>query len=356
MTKSCLNDGKKFKAKRADARFCSNKCRVAYGRKNNIDLETGEVMGDPLPAIGTEGPVGHAASRKLPLSTSVENGLVVGVDPAKPGSDKSVEQVYDREANLKAFIKMGVAKVNWISTGLPEFDALTKIPRGRITQIQGPYGVGKTTLCLNMIKGLRGHKILYIDTEAALVPELLADLQIEAKNFTLYNESAYMEDIAEVIRDAAKSGKYELIILDSVPMTSTKTIADSDITASNIGQKAKVLHKLMEWIAMDLKKTDTAMVFINQEREMIGTYVPTKYTPGGTAIPFQASLIVALKSIKSWRFPQKPTDGIYKGQEVEATIIKSKVNTPWRVAKFKIYYPTPQLQEQDGQLSSRPAF
>lgn len=302
-----------FTPKRSTAKFHSAACRVEAARNAGFD-SNGEAMS-------------------------------VGVDPAKPGADKSVEVVYDREKNLNAFIKMGVAKVDWISTGIPELDVLTRIPRGRITQIQGPYAVGKTTLCLNMIKGLKDKKVLYIDSEAALNPDLLVDMELDATKFTLYNDSSYMEDIAEIIRDAAVSGKYELIVLDSVPMTTTKNIAEGGITDANIGQKAKILHKLMGWIAMDLKRTNTAMVFINQEREMIGTYVPTKYTPGGTAIPFQASLIIGLKSIKSWRFPKDPKDKIYKGQEVLATILKSKVNTPHREKKFKIYYPNPRPEQ-----------
>lgn len=313
--KKCSYCGKKFEAKRADAKFCPapKKCRQYAARDVGADPVTGEILSDS-------------------------------------------KKVYDREKNLKAFIKMGVAEVDWISTGIPEFDELTMIPRGRITQIQGPYAVGKTTLCLNMIKGLRDKKVLYIDAEAALNPELLVDLELEAENFTLYNESSYMEDIAELIRNAAKSGAYELIVLDSVPMTTTKTIEDSDITAKNIGQKAAIIHKLMGWITMDLKRTNTAMVFINQEREMIGTYVPTKYTPGGMGIPFQASLMISLKTIKSWRFPQKPKDGVYLGQEVEATIIKNKVGAPWRTKKFKIYYPNPVKVEETEVNAQKEAF
>ncbi len=313
MKKICEFCDKEFEAKRSTAKFCSANCRVKAAQAADVDPETGEIKTD------------------------------VAIKTAGKG--------YDREKNLLAFIKMGVAEVDWIPTGIPDFDKLTKIPRGRVTQIQGPYGVGKTTLCLNMIKGLKDRKVLYIDSEAALNPHLLVDMELDPKNFNLYNESAYMEDIADVIRDAAKSGKYELIILDSVPMTTTKTIAESEITAKNIGQKAAIIHKLMNWIAMDLKATNTAMVFINQEREVIGSYVPMKYTPGGSAIPFQASLIVALKTIKSWRFPQKPKDGIYEGHEVEATIIKSKVNTPWRIQKFKLYYPNPMKTEEAGPVN-----
>ena len=316
MKRICENDQIEFESKRADARFCSPKCRVAFGRAN----------GPPLVQVGVKEKVKGDGGEVQETVNAVAN------------------LKYDREKNLQAFIKMGVAKVEWIPTGIPDFDELTMIPRGRITQIQGRYGVGKTTLCLNMIKGLRGLKVLYIDAEAALNPDLLVDLELEAKNFTLYNESSYIEDISDVIRAGAKNGQYDIIVLDSVPMTSTKMIEASDITSKNIGQKAFIIHKLVELIAMDLKRTNTAMVFINQVRDVIGTPYPDTYTPGGTGIPFQASLIVQLRSAKSWRFPQAKkgsANHTFLGQEVEATIVKSKVNNPGRVKKFKLFYPNP---------------
>lgn len=331
--KYCEFCKKAFISKRTDARFCSAKCRVAAARAIGVNPETGEVTtlhnsGPPITTPGTD-PAMHQAG---------------GAGKAAEVAVATEKKPYDREKNLAAFIKMGVAKVTWLSTGIPEFDELTQIPRGRITQIQGPYGVGKTTLCLNMIRGMKNTKVLYIDSEAALNPELLVSLELEAKNFTLYNESANLEDIADILRSAAKSGRYELIIFDSLAMTTTRTIEEGDITASNIGQKAKMMHKIISLIQMDLKDTNTALVVVNQEREVLGGYVPQKYTPGGMAVPYAASLMIALKTIKSWRFPEKPKDKIYLGQEVLATIIKSKVNSPWREKKFKLYYPKPVAQ------------
>lgn len=337
MKNKCENCSKKFAAKRASARFCSSKCRVAAARKAGVEPTTGEVMEAP----------------NLPVTLSAAAKYVAGEAPTveKPSSTH-VEKGYNREKNLAAFIKMGVAKVDWISTGISDFDELTQIPRGRITQIQGPYGVGKTTLCLNMIKGLKDRKVLYIDSEASLNPELLVDLELDPAKFHLYNESAYFEDIAEVIRSAAKSGVYEMVIFDSLAATTTKNESEGEFTARNIGQKAFLMHKLVHLTQMDFKATNTAFVVINQERDVIGGYVPQKYTPGGNAVPYAASLIVALKTIKSWRFPEKPKDKVYLGHEVEATIIKSKVNQPWRVKKFKLYYPNPVMMPDEPEVDS----
>lgn len=308
----CLNDGVEFEPKRKTAKFCSDKCRIAYARTNGIDTKTGEMQ----------------------------------AEPPKP-SENPFEQVddnYDAEAALKAFKKMGLDEVQWLTTGIPAFDALTMIPKGRLTQIEGRYSVGKTTLCLNMIAGLKDRKVLYIDTEASLNPSLLVALRLDPKMFDLYNKSAYLEDIAPILREAVSSKKYDLIVLDSLAMTTTKTVAESDITASNIGQKAKIFNKTLELIMGDLRDSKTALVIINQTRDKIGTYTPETYTPGGSGKDYNSSLMISLKTIKSWRFGRTAADTkkkLFIGQEVEATIIKSKVNTPWRTAKFKLYYPQP---------------
>lgn len=321
----CEWDGTEFESKRNDARFCSPKCRVAAARQVGADPETGEIITD----------------KEIEEHNAREDRL-----KHLPGGAKIVkgDVPYDREKNLAAFQKMGMVKTEWITTGIAEFDTLTKIPRGRITQIQGPYAVGKTTLCLNMIRGLKGVKVLYVDSEAALNPELLIDLEVDAKNFTLWNDSAYIEDIYDVVVKATREGKYDLVIIDSLAACTFKTEEEGDSTAHNIGQKAKIVNKMMRIVPMQCKNTDTALVIINQEREVIGSYAPIKYTPGGMGPVYAASLIVSLKTIKSWRFPDKPKDNIYLGHSVEATITKSKVNNPWRVAKFKLYYPAPVAQ------------
>lgn len=337
--KKCENCDKKFRPKRETAKYCSTSCRVGAAR----------TIEEPKATTAVE------ISERTMRAIAQQQGIGVDTETGEITESKP----YDREANLKAFQKMGLKKVEWLTTGIADFDALTQIPRGRITQIQGPYGVGKTTLCLNMVAGMKDAKVLYIDSEASLNPDLLADLELDAKKFTLYNDSAYFEDIAEVIRSAAKSGVYDAIIFDSLASTTTKTEAEGDITASNIGQKAKLMHKLIHLTQMDFKNNDTAFIVINQERDVIGSYVPQKYTPGGNAVPYAASLIVALKTIKSWRFPKDPKDGLYQGHEVEATIIKSKVNTPWRKAKFPLYYPNPVAIDavpQPGELVEMEAF
>lgn len=308
MKKNCENCGKEYEPKRVSSKYCSPTCR-------------------------------KAAERYQP---SEEDTML------QPKADKLGISLVEYKRRLASFQKMGLDTTSWISTGIPEFDILTQIPRGRLTQIEGRYGVGKTTLCLNMIKGLKDRKVLYIDSEASLNPELIMSIGLDDRNFELYNKSAYLEDISEIIRKAVKDATYDLIILDSVAMTTTRTRESSDITAKDIGQKATVMNKTLELIMGDLRRSKTALVFINQTRDGIGGYAPSTYTPGGSGILYNASLMISLKTIKSWRFPKPKIAAerhTYLGHEVEATIIKSKVNTPWRIHKFKLNYPEPEEVE-----------
>lgn len=207
-----------------------------------------------------------------------------------------------------------------------------------------------TTLALNMVAGLRDKRVFYVDSEASLNPELLVALKLNPNNFTLYNKSAFLEDIYEEIKKAAESGMYDMIVFDSLAACTTKTEAEDNIANANIGQKAKMVNKMMRVLPVILSKNDVALVIINQEREVIGGYVPQKYTPGGMAVPYAASLMVSLKTMKSWRFGRTTKDtqaGNFIGHYIEAMIIKSKVNIPWRKSKFKLYYPQPRQESSD---------
>lgn len=314
MKKNCLTCGVEFTPKRSNGKFHSATCRQMGARK----------------VVGID--MAHGPDKTVLTKIDTETGEIFDIASTPSGPNP----FYDREKNLAAFQKMGLVKVDWITTGIEDFDKLTKIPRGRITQIQGPYGVGKTTLCLNMIAGMKGIKVLYIDTEAALNPELLVNLGIEAKNFTLENDSAFIEDIYDTVLNALKKPKYDLIILDSLAACTFRTEAAGDAGDHNIGQKAKIVNKLMRVIPMELKRCNTALVIINQERDTMGNYGPVSYTPGGKGPLYASSLIVSLKTTKAQRFPKSGPP--FKGHEVTAENIKSKVNEPWRKATFKLYY------------------
>lgn len=307
---NCEQCNTEFESKRASAKYCSTKCRVAANRDVPKPSAITDQDRDDFPDL-------ENIAKRLQIS----------------------EEEYIRR--IKVWEAKGVPRIKWLTTGIPELDDFQRIPKGRITQIQGPSSAGKTTLVLNMIKGLKDKRVLYIDTEATLNPELNILLGLDSGNVEIYDESTFLEDVYEKIVEAAKSGKYEAIILDSLAATTTVVEEMGKAGDANIGQKAKIMNKLTRILPQILKDNGTAFVVINQEREVIGGYVPQKYTPGGMGVIYACSLILGIRTIPSWRFPKDAKNGLFKGHEIEVRVIKSKVSTPHRITKVKLYYPNP---------------
>jgi len=241
---------------------------------------------------------------------------------------------YDYEYNLKKFQAMGVEPVEWLATNTG-LDELTKLPIGRIIELYGPEGVGKTTLALNLIQSIKDKRILYIDTESTLDPNRLTKLKMPADLVTI-KKLGYVEEIYDTVLNEYEN--YDLIVVDSIANCSFQTEFEGSAGDANIGIKARVLNKLMRLMPHKLSKSRTTLLLINQERQSIGGYVTQFYTPGGAGIQYACSLRIRLKTTLSDRFPKDPKDGIYQGHLVEAEIKKSKVSVPFRKHKFKLYY------------------
>ncbi len=79
-----------------------------------------------------------------------------------------------------------------------------------------------------------------------------------------------------------------------------------------------------------LNKTSTAVVFINQVRDSMNPYGPRKFTPGGHALPFAASLRVELRSNRADRKDW--------GHVIHFEVTKSKVCKPFQKGDFKLIY------------------
>ena len=262
MIKQCETCGKDFEAKRSTAKYCSDNCRVKAARGGHI--------------IQTEdGPV--------------------------KASDVIVLDSY--EDRLAGFIKQGIEPVKFLKTGIYEWDDLIGgIPRGRVTEIYGKEGVGKSTLVLNLLKELKDERILYIDTEGAADPRHFTDMGLSPERLT-FVQADMVEDIYDQV--VANVGKYAAIIVDSVANCSFRTEKEGEAGDANMGVKAKIFNKLMRVVSGKLG--NTALILVNQERLSMGGYVQEVYTPGGTGIKYAASLRVRLTTTLRQRFPKGGT-------------------------------------------------
>lgn len=215
--------------------------------------------------------------------------------------------------------------IEFISSGIEEIDALTGgFPRSRITEIYGMKGVGKTALMSRML-GV-DHKILYIDTENALVNA--------SDNIHVVRE--YMvEEVADIVEVALQTDDYDVIVIDSVASMIPRAEVEGESGDAHMGLKARLMGQWMRKINPHLNKSKSAVVFINQQRETMSPYGYAKFTPGGHALPYAASLRLELKTTKADRIiKDKDTIGHWITVEIE----KSRVCKPYQKTRFKLIY------------------
>jgi recombination protein RecA len=225
--------------------------------------------------------------------------------------------------------------VTFITSGVKEIDELTGgYPRGRITEIYGKKSVGKTTLMMYMLAAIsQDNKILYIDAENALNVGRLEELQANMKNID-FSTSSVLEDIGQIILDNLT--KYDVIILDSVAGTITRTEAQSDIGDHVVGVKGKVMNSIFSRRLPEVvAKSGCTLLLINQLRDSFSMYGEPTYTPGGKAIEYAASLRLQLNTVKA-DLIVKDKETI--GHKVNVKVTKSKVSKPHLETKFKLIY------------------
>lgn len=114
-----------------------------------------------------------------------------------------------------------------IPTGLPELDAalgIGGIPKGRIVEIYGSDGSGKTALALQIVRQLQqqGVPSLYIDAEHGLSPMMLHDIDM------LYalNVDTIEDALQACIRAAPAFGA---VIIDTLAAMPTRRDAEHTI-------------------------------------------------------------------------------------------------------------------------------
>lgn len=246
---------------------------------------------------------------------------------------------------------------HWVSFGLEPLDLAISgrkyvgaIPFGRVGEISGLQGSGKSFLCYYLMSENQknGGLSVYIDTEGALDVRFCEMIGLDVSDSTkfMYIQENILEtiinDYVTPIIDAtieSETEKKVLIVIDSVAGTRVQSKADVEIGSGGYGmEKAKTLSDVMNDITMKLKKANIALVFTNQLRAKVGGMSFEKYTtPGGFAIGFYSSWRMRLARIGKIT---KTINGVkhYIGNNVAAEITKNRMSAPGKKINFSILF------------------
>lgn len=228
--------------------------------------------------------------------------------------------------------------INAISTGSIGLDSALGVgglPRGRIIEIFGPESSGKTTLSLHVVAEAqkKGGICAFIDAEHAMDPEYAQRLGVKIDQL-LISQPDNGEQALEIVDSLVRSGKIDVIVVDSVAALTPKDEIEGDMGAHHVGKQARLMSQALRKLTAIVAKSKTIVIFINQIRMQIGVmFGNPETTPGGKALKFYTSVRIDIRRIAQ----------IKKGEEImggriRVKVVKNKVAAPFKQTEFDLMY------------------
>jgi recombination protein RecA len=256
-------------------------------------------------------------------------------------SELTLERIRSKY-NEESIFKFGEfpekTSISFISTGsllLDDALGIGGVPRdGRFTEIIGPEGSGKTTLCQHIIANAQAQDLTcaFIDIENAVDPVYAQACGVDLDNL-YFSQPGIAEEALGIAEELIKSGELQLIVLDSLASLSPESEHDGKFEDKNVTGmlRAKLLNVFFRRTMRSAKKNDVGILMTNQWRDNTGSFFGGRKAVGGHGVKYYASVRISL-----WNDDDIEDSGKKVGQIVEATIRKSKVSEPFKVAKFPV--------------------
>ena len=224
----------------------------------------------------------------------------------------------------------GVGNFKPLQTGFPNFDWINSgiggFPRGGMTLIHGPESTGKTTFCLDAISfamakdpNLYG---MFLDVESSITEDFLRFKKIDPTRMEV--TCLNTEDGLIIAENAIKEDIYDFIIIDSLAKLESSKILEKEMGESaQRNRRAVLITDFLRRITFILRRSNTALICINQEienQDRRTPYDPKTVLPGGKQQKYSANLRIELKRSLTIKDGEKKI-----GYKVGSTSAKNKI-------------------------------
>lgn len=234
-------------------------------------------------------------------------------------------------------------QVDVVPTGYLGFDLSTMIggiPRGRVIEIFGPEGSGKTSLALAIAKAFQGANgvIFYVDMEQSLNLDSVLSMGIDPDGIAVSQPDSG-EEALESIRHLVLKDSVDLVILDSIAALGFRAEMEKDYGESSVGLSARILSSFFRTLSPMISRRRVTLVLINQLRQKIGvTYGDKETTPGGLAIRYYASMRIDVRrtSTDSYLESLIKEGRVLGGHTVSIRFVKNKFGISPNYSKLNL--------------------
>ncbi len=250
---------------------------------------------------------------------------------------KQIEKQFGKGSVMKLGDKAHV-DVEVIPSGSIALDVALGIggyPRGRIVEVYGPEGSGKTTFALHAIAEAqkKGGTAAFIDAEHALDPVYAGHLGVNI-NDLLLSQPDTGEQGLEIAEALIRSGAIDIVVIDSVAALVPEAEIQGDMGASHVGLQARLMSQAMRKLSGIISKTNVVAIFINQIREKVGVmFGNPEITPGGRALKFYSTIRLEVRRGEALKIGND-----FVGSRTKVKVVKNKVAPPFKVIEVDLVF------------------
>lgn len=214
---------------------------------------------------------------------------------------------------------------------------------GRLHELWGPEGAGKTTMAMQAVREAQrkfADKLTaWIDVEKRLDKPWAVQHGVDLSRMVIVQPNS-AEDVADQLKELCRSGLFSIVVVDSVGAMLPEKAKDKDAEESVMGKEAQVITRMVKLNAVEAQRSNTTVLLLNQVRANFG-YGADTTTPGGFALKHATTTKLNIKRAggtdTAFKIKINGEDRIV-GHMLAVNIQRNSVAPAYRTAQFPMFY------------------